>query len=120
PGPPRGWPRAPHNPPPPPEIPFGATYLVIGISGLCALGAEVGWTRLLSLLLGATVYTFSIILAVFLFGLGIGSALGAALARSSRNPVRHLGISQLLAPAVAWSAYMIHGSLPYWPIAPSL
>ena len=43
---------------------------------LTALGAEVVWTRLLSLMLGATVYTFSIILAVFLTGLGLGS--GAA------------------------------------------
>jgi spermidine synthase len=39
-------------------------YLAIAISGMCALGAEVIWTRLLSLMLGATVYTFSIILAV--------------------------------------------------------
>ena len=36
------------------------------------------WTRLLSLMLGGTVYTFSIILAVFLFGLGMGSAVGSA------------------------------------------
>ncbi|HSP67742.1 MAG TPA: hypothetical protein VLN48_08440, partial [Bryobacteraceae bacterium] len=49
----------------------GATwiYAAIGLSGLTALGAEVVWTRLLSLLLGGTVYTFSIILAVFLLGL---------------------------------------------------
>jgi spermidine synthase len=45
-------------------------YLAIAMSGLTALGAEVVWTRLLSLLLGATVYTFSIILAVFLVGRG--------------------------------------------------
>src|SRR5260370_32466726 len=41
-------------------------YLAIALSGASALAAEVIWTRLLSLLLGATVYTFSIILAVFL------------------------------------------------------
>ena len=41
----------------------------------------VVWTRLLSLVLGGTVYTFSLILAVFLIGLGIGSSLGAMLAR---------------------------------------
>jgi spermidine synthase len=46
-------------------------YVVIALSGLTALGAEVVWTRNLSLLLGGTVYTFSIILAVFLVGLGI-------------------------------------------------
>ena len=45
------------------------------LSGMSALGAEVVWTRLLSLLLGGTVYTFSLILAVFLVGLGIGSSL---------------------------------------------
>ena len=44
---------------------------------MSALGAEVVWTRLLSLMLGGTVYTFSLILAVFLIGLGIGSSLGA-------------------------------------------
>jgi spermidine synthase len=47
-------------------------WVAIAISGFCALGAEVVWTRNLSLLLGATVYTFSIILAVFLAGLGLG------------------------------------------------
>ena len=51
---------------------LGLIYLVAGLSGLTALGAEVVWTRQLSLLFGASVYTFSLILAVFLGGLGIG------------------------------------------------
>ena len=54
-------------------------YVAIALSGLTALGAEVVWTRLLSLLLGATVYTFSIILAVFLVGLWAGSGVGSFL-----------------------------------------
>ena len=65
-----------------------AVYVAIALSGLTALGAEVIWTRLLSLLFGATVYTFSLILAVFLFGLGIGSSLGSAIARSARASAR--------------------------------
>src|SRR5688572_7731439 len=36
-------------------------YVVIALSGLTALGAEVVWTRNLSLLFGATTYTFSLI-----------------------------------------------------------
>ena len=55
-------------------------YSAIAFSGMTALGAEVVWTRLLSLMLGATVYTFSIILAVFLFGLWAGSSVGSMLA----------------------------------------
>ncbi len=79
------------------------------------------WTRLLSLLLGATVYTFSIILAVFLIGLGIGSALGSALIRKTARPVLALGWCQmLLTAAIAWTAYMVSESLPYWPINPYL
>ena len=63
-------------------------YVAIGISGMCALGAQVVWTRLLSLLLGVTVYTFSIILAVFLIGLGVGSGVGSFLARTRSRPLR--------------------------------
>ena len=42
-----------------------SVYVTIAISGACALGAQVIWTRLLSLMMGATVYAFSIILGVF-------------------------------------------------------
>ena len=101
----------------------GATlvYATIALSGLSALGAEVVWTRLMSLLLGGTVYTFSIILAVFLFGLGIGSSVGSFLARGSRRPRALLGGCQvLLAVGIAWTAYMITRSLPNWPVDPTL
>jgi spermidine synthase len=98
-----------------------AVYIAIALSGMCALGAEVIWTRLLSLMLGATVYTFSIILAVFLVGLGIGSAVGSQLARSKISARMALAVCQLLlAAGVAWSAYALAGSLPNWPINPLL
>jgi len=93
-------------------------YVTIGFSGLCALGAEVIWTRLLSLMLGATVYTFSIILAVFLAGLGIGSSAGAYLARKAERARIALGVCQILiAGAAAWAAYMIN-RIPFWVIDP--
>jgi spermidine synthase len=96
-------------------------YVTIGLSGLCALGAEVVWTRLLSLMLGGTTYTFSIILAVFLSGLGIGSAVGALVARRSTRPAVALCVCQwLLAVAIAWAAWALARSLPFWPINPSL
>src|SRR5262245_23663450 len=98
-----------------------AVYIAIALSGLTALGAEVVWTRLLSLALGGTVYTFSIILAVFLVGLGIGSSAGSFLSRSTLQPRVALGCCQmLLVGAIAWTAYMIAKSLPYWPINPAL
>jgi spermidine synthase len=93
-------------------------YVTIGLSGLCALGAEVVWTRLLSLMLGATVYTFSLILAVFLAGLGIGSSAGAFLARRVARARVSLGVCQILiAVAAAWAALIIN-KIPYWSISP--
>ncbi|HVT89536.1 MAG TPA: hypothetical protein VHD56_11835 [Tepidisphaeraceae bacterium] len=95
----------------------GMIYIIIALSGLSALGAEVVWTRLLSLMFGATVYTFSLILAIFLVGLGIGSSIGAMVARSSDHPRRSLAACQLLlCGAIAWTALNISRSLPYWPI----
>ncbi len=94
-------------------------YTAIAISGLCALGAEVVWTRLLALMLGATTYTFSIILAVFLIGLGIGSSAGSMWTRKLKRPRVALGATQLaLAIAVAWTAYAVSDLIPSWPFNP--
>jgi spermidine synthase len=120
--------RARYEPTPPADPPPGkassarrSVYVAIGLSGLTALGAEVVWTRLLSVMLGATVYTFSIILAVFLAGLGLGSGIASHLARQTKGPRVALGVCQLLlAAAIAWTAYTLADALPNWPIDPLL
>ena len=118
--------ETPYAPAPEPgrdSAPSGARsiYFAIALSGLSALGAEVVWTRLLGLMIGATVYTFSIILAVFLVGLGIGSATASQIASRLTRPRLALGVCQLLlAAAIAWSAYTLAVSLPNWPVNPLL
>ncbi|HVY92774.1 MAG TPA: fused MFS/spermidine synthase, partial [Bryobacteraceae bacterium] len=90
-------------------------YFTIAISGLTALGAEVVWTRLLSLMLGPTTYTFSIILGVFLAGLGIGSALGSRMAEKKGQPrMLLIGCQILLALAMGWAGFLLADWLPYW------
>jgi len=98
-----------------------SVYLAIALSGFAALAGEVIWTRLISLLFGATVYTFSIILAAFLIGLGAGSAGGSVLARRVARPRVALACCQLLAAAaISWTAHKLTVSFPYWPITPTL
>ena len=75
-----------------PTLPFLAC--VLACSGFAALGAEVVWTRLLGLILGGTVYTFAIILAVYLAGLSLGSAVGTALTTRVKYPLLALGVFQ--------------------------
>src|SRR5436309_3038655 len=93
-----------------PSVPAAAgrgywpVYTTIALSGATALGAEVVWTRLLGLLLGATVYTFSIILAVFLVGLALGSGGGSFLARTVRPRLAIGGCQLLLVVGIAWTA----------------
>ena len=56
-----------------------------------------------------------------LLGLGIGSSVGAALARSPPRPRVALAWCQmLLALAIVWASYILTQSLPYWPIDPSM
>jgi len=45
------------------------------ITGFCAMAYEVIWTKLISLVLGPTTYSLTLILFAFIFGIGIGSAL---------------------------------------------
>ena len=96
-------------------------YVAIGISGMTALSAEVLWTRLLSLLFGATVYTFALVLAVFLAGLGIGSSVGSMIAPRLTRPRLAFGWCQiLLVAAVTWTSYVLSAWMPFWPVNPSL
>lgn len=98
-----------------------AIFLTVALSGFTALSAEVLWTRVLSLLFGGTTYTFSLILAGFLLGLGIGSSLGSALARTFARPAIALGWAQAgVCAALAWAGVMAGSSMPYWPIDPSI
>ena len=60
----------------------------IGLSGFCALGYEVLWTRVLTIAVGASVYGFTIMLVAFLTGIALGSKAYGALVKIFRivNP----------------------------------
>jgi spermidine synthase len=91
-------------------------YVATFLSGLTALSAEVLWTRHLSLLLGGTVYTYALVLAVVLLGMGAGSAAGAAAGRRYDPHAALAACQALLGVAMAAAAYALARSLPFWPI----
>jgi spermidine synthase len=61
---------------------FRCVLIGIGISGFCALGYEVLWTRVLSMVVGTSVYSFTILLAAFLTGIAAGGRGEALLSRA--------------------------------------
>jgi spermidine synthase len=91
-------------------------YVATALSGMTALSAEVLWTRHLTLLLGGTVYTFALIVAVFLAGIGLGSAAGAAAGQRCNARTALAAAQVALGLAMAGAAYALGESLPYWPI----
>jgi predicted membrane-bound spermidine synthase len=54
---------------------YGLVLTTFMISGFCALGYEILWSRQLSLLLGNSTYAFALLLIVYLGGVGLGSAI---------------------------------------------
>lgn len=72
--------------------------LWIGISFLCgftALAYEILWTRLLVFSISSTVYSFSMMLAVFLLGIVLGSLVAAPLLTRSIDLRKWLAFLQL-------------------------
>jgi spermidine synthase len=67
-----------------------------------------------------TTYTFSIILAVFLIGIGLGSGVGSCIARRPPRAARAGHRAALLIAAIAWTSWNITTPLPLWPMNPRL
>jgi spermidine synthase len=63
-------------------------YLVFFLSGLASLADEVVWFKYLTLTFGATTSAAATLVAVFMGGLALGSALAAPMAARLKNPAR--------------------------------
>ncbi|HET9326878.1 MAG TPA: fused MFS/spermidine synthase [Candidatus Eisenbacteria bacterium] len=87
------------------------------LSGLVTLALEVLWTRMFSQVLHNSVYTFSIILVIFLVALALGSLLAHRLIGSSREPSNVLalllGAGAVLTSVSPWLFFALTGGLRY-------
>lgn len=72
------------------------------LSGAVAMSLEVLWSRALAIVIGSSVYSFSLVLVVFLVGIAAGAAWAAPRAARTERPLRALGL--LLAGVAAATA----------------
>lgn len=84
------------------------------LSGLASMNYQVIWNRALAMVIGSSVYSFTIILLAFLIGIALGSGLYSALSIRIRNPVLHLGIVQAFIGWMALLNYWYMDKLPFW------
>ena len=81
-------------------------------TGLAALSAEVIWSRVLTLVVGTTVYAFSIMLTTFLLGLALGSAVFSRIAQRVSRPRTLFAVLVLLIGFVVFGTIVAFGRLP--------
>lgn len=62
------------------------SLVVLATTGVVSIAAEVGWTKILAVITGATLYGFSTILAAFLFGIALGSWVAKSHLERIRRP----------------------------------
>ncbi len=72
-------------------LPLRLAFFGTAITGMSALALEVLWTRSISLIIGSTTYSFTIMLAAFLTGIWLGSWLHATFPLRRINESIQLG-----------------------------
>jgi spermidine synthase len=77
---------------PPIILLVGACFILSGATGLIY---EVLWARMLGLVFGATTLAVSTVLAAFMGGLALGSALAGRLAKRIRRPLLTYGLIEI-------------------------
>jgi len=87
------------------------TYVAIAVSGFTALGYQVLWTRALEQFTHNSTYAYSAILATFLLGIAVGSAVAAPLADRLRRPLLGLAMVEVAISVSVVVALLVYANL---------
>jgi spermidine synthase len=90
-----------------------ATLFAFAVSGATAMALQVLWTRALAVVIGSSIFSFTIILLSFLVGLGLGSALFGRICDRTRRPVLLLACLHLGIAAAIGASYLLADKLPF-------
>jgi len=82
------------------------------VSGLAALIYEVMWTRVLTLIIGSSIYAFTIMLATFLTGIALGSVIVSRFLSAKVRKIGLLALCQVMIGVFALITASIFGLLP--------
>ncbi len=83
------------------------------VSGFASLSYETLWTRVFSLVIGSSIYAFTVMLATFLVGIGAGSILFAPLVDRMKKPVAWFAILEAVIGGVSLVSIFAYRELPF-------
>lgn len=79
--------------------------LLIFLSGAVSFAYEILWTRLLTHVVGSTMYAFATMLGSFLIGIALGAAVASRFATSRERAAMGFGLAQLGIAGLSLAAY---------------
>lgn len=77
------------------------------LAGAVAFFQEVLWSRMLSHIVGSSIYAFGVMIASFLVGIALGGGIGAGIARTRERAAGALGIALIFAALGAAFAWLL-------------
>ncbi len=86
--------------------------VAFALSGGAAMALEVLWTRSVGVVIGASTYSFTLILTTFLIGLAVGAAVMTRRIRRVSDPVKVLAYIQLAVGILALAGNLLVDRLP--------
>jgi predicted membrane-bound spermidine synthase len=81
------------------------------LTGAASFIYEIGWIRMLSLVLGASTHSFELMLSAFIFGLACGGYWVKRRIDRTANPTRLLGVVQVLMGLLAIATLPLYGAM---------
>src|SRR5437763_3880076 len=106
--------------PPPTARPSDRTRRValtlLAVTAFASLLDEIAWTRVLVMVVGGSTYAFTLVLLVFLLGIGLGSAIVARRSPARPPPVADAALAQGITGAGAALLLAFFAALPLFVI----
>jgi spermidine synthase len=91
--------------------------VLLGLTAFASLLNEIAWTRVLIMIVGGSTYAFTLILLVFLLGIGLGSIIVARRSAPRAETAASAALAQAVTGVGAAALFVLFGFLPSYIIA---
>lgn len=93
------------------EAPYGLFLLIAALTGAASFIYEIGWIRMLSLVLGSSTHSFELMLSAFILGLACGGYWVRSRIDRVAETARLLGIVQVAMGLAALATLPLYGQM---------
>ena len=91
--------------------------VLLGLTAFASLLNEIAWTRVLVMIVGGSTYAFTLVLLVFLLGIGLGSVMVARRSMPRPDTAASAALAQGITGIGAAALFLFFGVLPSYIIA---